>query len=272
MLFDSDLAEERRRTSFKDGGVLFSESYCDGVKMTDIRIATSEGAEALGRPCGRYLTLSFDALHLLVKEESKHLKRALASALAEILPSSFERILFLGLGNRYMCADSVGVLSAEGVMKEAKEGVFCLTPGTRGQAGVDAATLAKAVAGAVGADVVVAIDALAAREKERLFRAFEITDTGISPGTGVGNRALPVSADTVGVKVVAVGIPTVMRASAFLKNELMRSGASEGEAEEHAKRGDGLFALPMHFEEDARAIARILSTSFCEVIQKKRGI
>ncbi len=272
MPFDSDLAEERREASFKGGGVLFSENTLHGVKFTDIRITNKEGEEALGRPQGRYLTLSFDTLHLLLSEEREHLRDALADALAQMLPA-FERILLLGLGNRYMCADAIGVLSAEGAMSDAKDtGVFCLAPGTKGQTGVEAATLARAAAEAVGADAVLAVDALAAREKERLFRAFEITDTGISPGTGVGNRSLPICEAEVGVKVLAIGVPTMMRASSFLKNALMKAGEKEKDAAGYAEAGEGLFTLPMHFEEDTKAIANLLSSAIRKAIQKKRGI
>ena len=99
MPFDSDLAEERRRASFKGGGVLFSESVLHGIKTTDIRITNEEGEKALGRARGRYLTLSFDTLHLLIREESEHLKNAITGVLAEMLPP-FKKILLLGLGNR----------------------------------------------------------------------------------------------------------------------------------------------------------------------------
>ena len=158
-------------------------------------------------------------------------------------------------------------------MREAEDdGVFCLTPGTKGQTGAEASILTRATAKAVGADAVLAIDALAAKEKERLFRALEFADTGISPGTGVGNPSIPINTKEVGVQVLAIGIPTVMRANSFLKNALIRAGEAEKDAEENAKAGEGLFTLPMHFEEDVEAITRILSSAICKAIQRKRGI
>lgn len=272
MFFDSDLAEERRNASFKEGGVLFSERRFDGLKITDIRVTSEEGEAALGKPRGRYLTLSFDALHLLSRAENERLKNALCELILDMLPP-FKKILILGLGNRYMRADAIGSLSAEGAKQRLKgDGVFCLTPATKEQSGADAAILARGVLKETGAEAVIAIDALAAKDKDRLFRAIEIADTGICPGSGVGRHALAVSEETVGVRVLSLGVPTVMRAATFLKNALAEEKRSEEMLARCALCGEGLFTLPMDFEEETDILTRVISQAVSEAIQRKRGI
>ena len=268
--FDSDLAEERRSASFKNGGVLFSEKETHGIKITDIRITTKEGEGALGKPKGRYLTLSFDTLHLLSESEGMHLCHALEDALFELLPD-FRRVLILGLGNRRLSFDCIGVLCAERIGEEnVDEGVFCFTPGTRGQTGLESASLARAACRAAKADLLLAIDALAAREKDRLLRAVELSSTGLSPGTGVGNRREPISEETLGVKVISVGIPVVMRATAFLKNGLIAAGIPEREAEAHARTARGLFTVPSELDGDVKSVSELISAALLAAIQRKQ--
>ncbi len=266
--FDSDLAEERHAASFKGGGVLFSQKNESGILSTDIRITNTEGEEALGRPCGRYLTISFGTPSLLLAEDSERLTHAVANALAELLPP-FRRLLVLGLGNRRLRADCIGVLCAEGI--EASDTVFSLSPGTFGQTGLEAAPLARALCQAFGADAVLAIDALAAREKDRLLRAVEISDTGISPGRGVGNARVALTKETVGARVIALGVPTVMRATAFLKSTLLSTGMSCEDAEQAAVAGRNLFTVSSHLDEDVEMLASLISAAITETIKKKRG-
>lgn len=266
--FDSDLAEERHAASFKGGGVLFSQRNEGGILSTDIRITNAEGEAALGRPRGRYLTVSFGTPSLLLSEDSERLTHALSNALSELLPP-FRRLLILGLGNRRLRADCIGVLCAEGI--EASDSVFSLSPGTFGQTGLEAAPLARAVCQAFGADAVLAIDALAAREKDRLLRAVEISDTGISPGRGVGNAREPLTEQTVGASVIALGVPTVMRATVFLKSALLSAGLTCEEAEQAAIAGRNLFTVSSHLDEDVETLASLISAAIAETIKRKRG-
>ena len=270
VFFDSDLAEERRTASFKSDGILFSQKEDMGIKTTDIRITTEEGEEALGKPRGRYLTVSFNTSHILLPEGQKNLCKAIGDAIAELL-SDFKRLLILGLGNRHLRADCIGVLCAEGTVLEADGTVFSLTPGTLGQTGIEAATIARAARDAVGADAVLAIDALAARDKDRLLRTVELCDTGISPGTGVGNPRQAVNEKTVGARVVALGVPTVMRAAAFLKNAFLSAGVCCEDAEKYASVGKKLFTVPMHLDEEIDAVAKIITDAIETTIERIRG-
>lgn len=267
--FDSDLAEERHAASFKGGGVLFSQKKEGAVFLTDIRITNKEGEAALGRARGRYLTLSFDTPSLLLPKQSEHLIHSIANALCELLPP-FHRLLILGLGNRRLEADCIGVLCAEGVVTIPDE-VFSLSPGTLGQTGLEVASLTRALCEAFGTDAVLAVDALAAREKDRLLRAVEISNTGIAPGRGVGNARTALTEETVGACVIALGVPTVMRATTFLKQALLSAGAPCKEAEEGASAGRGLFTTSAHLDEDVEALAHILSKAITQAIEKKRG-
>ena len=260
--YESDLAEERHTADFLDGGILFLEEKHSEVRLTRLTVTSETGARAIERPVGRYLTVSFPRAFLLSPTLCEEGAQRIADALDELLPKHALQILVLGLGNRHLTADSIGPLCADALSEAGlPKGVAVFSPGTMGQTGLPSVKLARAAIAAHGADALVLIDALAGRDRQRLLCAVELCDTGLSPGTGVGNRTDAIRESTVGVPTVAVGIPTMMRGAVLLKNELSRLKISDG-GEGAERRLEGLFVVPSSLDEDIKEMTRLITYAF----------
>lgn len=202
-------------------GVFCEEKKEGAVLRTVVRIETQGAAERLGRPRGYYLTLEGPF------EERETLTEQLASALAGLLPDG--PALVVGLGNRSITPDLLGPETAKGILAtrhlppellreigmEGVRPVCALAPGVMGETGFEVAELTASLLRAGEFASVIAVDALAARSMTRLGRTIQLSDSGISPGSGVLNSRAALSRETLGVPVFAVGIPTVVDAAAL---------------------------------------------------------
>lgn len=220
---DTDLALERKRVRAKDGGILYKEGVRDGVRLSALTV--KEGAKEDGHPAGKTLSLSFSSPYLWDEGERRAVRDAFALGLKYFFPTLPSRLLVTGLGNRRLTADSLGPVTAEGVEVSAvlpeellakfeipiTTRVAVYVPDVFSKTGMESARLIEGAARLFQADAVLAFDALAARERERLFRVVEITDTGTVPGGGVKQGALSLSRESLGIPVIAVGVPTVVR-------------------------------------------------------------
>ena len=201
---------------------MFCEDKKEGaVLCTVVRIETQGAAERLGRPRGYYLTLEGPF------EERETLAEQLASALAGLLPDG--PALVVGLGNRSITPDLLGPETAKGILAtrhlppellreigmEGVRPVCALAPGVMGETGFEVAELTASLLRGGEFASVIAVDALAARSMTRLGRTIQLSDSGISPGSGVLNSRAALSRETLGVPVFAVGIPTVVDAAAL---------------------------------------------------------
>jgi spore protease len=222
---------------------------------------------------GEYASLQFAPLPFLSKEAEREIEKGITALLRKLIPSKAQRLLVVGLGNRRMTVDSIGPRVAEGVTATAilKEAwmekhsacpshlisVFC--PDVYGETGMETTGLVKAAVSLTHAQAVLAIDAMATANPSHLLRAIEMTDTGTVPGAGIGNRRLPLSRETVGVPVVAIGISTMMRARPRLRRALVDFGVEAGCADSYAKREEGLLLIPSALEEGVAAMSRLTS-------------
>lgn len=224
----TDLAEEAQRLWQREAGEttrlkgVKARQWQDGaVARCRVDILDREGAEALGKPIGRYETLWTGPDSRPTPEAVE----ALGGILAELLElEEDDNVLVVGLGNRDMTPDAIGPLAAAGTlvtrhlrshMPELFRDLRCvsaLTPGVLGSTGMESADIVKSVVRDLKPQRVLVVDALAAGEGERLCRTLQITDAGIVPGSGVGNSRQAFSKKTLGVPVVAVGAATVMDA------------------------------------------------------------
>ena len=261
--FDSDLACERRRADTSLSGVDYRKEITSGGVWERISITSEDGARSIGRPCGKYDTLTLERMDLMdvggIADATEEIARELC-LLADGLGITPERLLVLGLGNRELTPDSVGPKSAEAVnatlhIKEADEACFSalecsaiavLCPGVSAESGMDAAKTTAAVCRSMRPDAIIAIDALSARSPARLGRTVQLSDTGIFPGTGVGNPRGAITKETVGVPVIAIGVPTVIDAR-------LLSG------ERYDLSGEAMFVSPKEINGIVRAAARIIS-------------
>ncbi len=207
-------------------GVEFSEEIEQGFAVTTLRVLDENGAKVLCKPIGNYVTVAFDAL--LRREEDAFPRAAavLAAHIREMLAlRADERVLVVGLGNPAITPDAVGPAAVDSVlitrhlksrMPEAfstfRE-VAAVRAGVLGTTGVESADLVCALAEKIRPDRVIAVDALAARRAQRLCRTVQLTDTGVVPGSGVGNSRSALNRETIGVPVLSVGVPTVVDAA-----------------------------------------------------------
>lgn len=207
------------------------------VHITTVSITTKNAAKALGKPMGTYITLEAPSLDIADEGSHREVSHRLSVILKELIPD-FEKeksILVIGLGNRDVTADSLGPHVIENLCitrhiileygtaaydKSRMHSVSSLAPGVMAQNGMETAEIIKGVVEQTSPDMVIVIDSLAARTLHRLNRTIQITDTGIHPGSGVGNHRNALTAESLGVPVIAIGIPTVVDAATIVWDAL----------------------------------------------------
>ena len=205
-------------------GVKAWESEREGIPVTTVHILDQEGEEALGKPQGRYVTLTLEGVAQREADVFSRASRAIAGELTQLLedvpPEGL--VLVVGLGNRSITPDAVGpkvhehTLVTRHLVDQMPEHFGALRPVASlasevlGSTGVESGDLVKAVCDRIRPACVVAVDALASRSLDRLCRTVQLADSGITPGSGVGNHRLGLNQDSLGVPVIAVGVPTVV--------------------------------------------------------------
>lgn len=221
-----ELNEEIKDTSSDNGIEIFNNDNYDGkIKETIIFIKDSRGEALLGKPVGTYITIEGDELCKEDEDIHKLFSMCLREHLQKLLDGC-KKILVVGMGNRFITPDALGPyvvdnlfvtrhLLSEGIIKNSIE-LSAITPGVMAQTGIETQEILQALVDKVKPDIVIAIDALAAREPSRLGRTIQICDTGISPGSGVGNDRAKLDKNTLGVKVIAIGVPTVISVPAIV--------------------------------------------------------
>ena len=220
-----------RTTKLK--GVVAKERACDGVPITQVDILDGEGAKALGKPVGSYVTMELPRRPGQLEQLAKVLARELQSLLTL---REEDPVLVVGLGNTAVTPDAIGPKSAEGIfvtrhlidqLPEYFGSLRCvsaLSPGVLANTGVESLEIVRAVAEKVKPKCVIAIDALAAGAPERLCRTVQLSDSGIVPGSGVGNGRMGFNRKTLGVPVCCVGVPTVLDAAMFSEDRAKTEG------------------------------------------------
>ena len=252
-------------------------------------IRLPEAAERLGRPIGKYKTLQFDDTAFFLREARETVKKALVTLLREALPRTPLRLLVVGLGNRRLAIDSIGPKTAESVTatavwnhlshehKQAWSAISVFCPDVYRVTGMEAANLVKAAVRLTQADAVLAVDAMATARPSHLLRAIELTDTGTVPGAGIGDHRLPRSRETLGGPVIALGIPTLMRARPHLRRALIDFGVERSQADSYAKREKDLLLIPAALEDGIAALCELtacaINTAFGVegTIDQKKG-
>ena len=209
-----------------DGLTMKQHRTREGILLTEVRVLDEAGAKKIGRPCGRYITLETAQLRENDLTIHRRASELVTAEMKKLCPGAArKKILIVGLGNRTVTADCLGPMTTEkvlttrhlrrGLPKELKMRlgtVACLAPGVMGQTGIETEEIVEAVVKKIKPDVVLAVDALAAGSPERLNATIQLCDTGVSPGAGMGNRRQELSEATLGIPVLAVGVPTVIDA------------------------------------------------------------
>ncbi|HCJ09417.1 MAG: GPR endopeptidase [Lachnospiraceae bacterium] len=189
------------------------------IKEVRIVVENEQGAMQLGKPVGTYITLESEQLRRADEEFHKPMMEVLARHLRQFVGNK-KRIMVAGLGNREVTPDALGPfvidnlyvtrhLLKEGIISHSAE-ISAIAPGVMAQTGMEAVTVLKALIDEIKPELLIVIDALAARESDRLNKTIQLADTGITPGSGVGNHRNAINEESVGIPVLAIGVPTVI--------------------------------------------------------------
>ncbi len=243
----TDLALEEKERFESDHvevpGVILEEDYDAQreIRITKVKIETENGAKIMGKPAGTYLTM--EAPNMAVPDEDYH--REISKTIAAYLNKLIEgmqlpdrqdlSVLIVGLGNRQVTPDALGPNVVDNLvvtrhivkeygkyamgMEHANQ-VSAIVPGVMGQTGMESVEIVKGVVDQIKPDLIIAVDALAARNTRRLHRTIQIADTGIHPGAGVGNHRSGLNKETLGVPVIGIGVPTVVDAATIVSDTM----------------------------------------------------
>ncbi|NBH33189.1 GPR endopeptidase [Clostridiaceae bacterium] len=286
----TDLALEERESFPGDGGEVSGVSLREWqeessqVKLTEVKILDEQGEKAMGKPQGTYLTLEADQLAQKDEDYHENVAKELAKQIQRLIgcmegqeKSSLEdrRILVVGLGNPSVTPDALGPKAVghlqvtrhleqqygTGFCKERKLPVLSgIVPGVMAQTGMETAEILKGVIGETRPEILIVIDALAARSIRRLGTTIQLTDTGIHPGSGVGNHRHSLTKESLGVPVLAVGVPTVVGAAAIVHDTV--NTMIETLAANMSTKGMGDFIQEMTPDEQYDLIRELLEPEF----------
>ena len=276
----TDLALEARE-SIEDKaeglhGVSVEERFDEesNVHITKVVVETKNGAKILGKPMGVYITLEAPAMTEPEEDYHQEISEILADELRGILPEpdKEQSILVVGLGNREVTADSLGPNVVDNLFvnrhivreygkvaynRSKMHQISSLIPGVMAKTGMESAEIIKGVIGETKPDVVIVIDALAARSTKRLNRTIQITNTGIHPGSGVGNHRNAITQESLQVPVLALGVPTVVDAATIV-------GDAMGERPVALKELNNMYVTTKDVDQQIQQISHIL----CDGINK----
>lgn len=262
-----ELWQESAGEQTKLAGVEAWEETREGFPVDTVRVLDERGAQALGKPPGTYITLTLDGLKRREEDAFGRASRAIAGQLRPLLGalSDDAPILVAGLGNRAITPDAIGPLVHQHTMVTrhlvqqvpehfgAFRPVASLSAGVLGTTGVESGALIRAVCDAIRPSCVIAVDALASRSLHRVCRTVQLADTGIVPGSGVGNHRKALNRETLGIPVIAVGVPTVVD-GATLAMDLL----GHEEPPELAKGVENLMVTPRDIDAQVADLAKVV--------------
>lgn len=274
MRIRTDLALEARE-SFAGSdtevhGVVVEEDYDESrdIRLTKVQIVSERGAREMGKPMGNYLTLEAPGMAVPDEDYHREISEALAYYLKELMGEERERsILVAGLGNRDVTPDALGpktisnLLITRHLIREYGKDVMgtkrCsqisgIVPGVMAQTGMETSEIIRGIVEQTKPDLLIVIDALAARSTKRLSRTIQLTDTGIQPGSGVGNHRNSLTEESLGIPVIAIGVPTVVEAAAIIYD-------AQGNCEQMPPHLNGMFVTPKNIDETIKQLSFTLS-------------
>lgn len=271
----TDLAKEASERFTEDNveinGVIIQESYDEEreITITKVLIQTENGAKALGKPKGTYITLEAPGLSVPDDGYHREISVTLSRLIQELCPCKDNpdpSVLVVGLGNRMVTADALGPFVADNLQitrhlvkeygavamnQEHLCKVSSIVPGVMAQTGMETLEILQGIVKETTPDYLIVIDALAARSTRRLNRTIQIANTGIHPGSGVGNHRSALSMDTLGIPVIAIGVPTVVEATTIVQD-------ANGDAHA-APHLNGMYVTPKDIDEAVKRLSYTIS-------------
>jgi spore protease len=226
-------------------GAVYEEHETGGIKVATLTVENEEGERLSGRPIGKYITIfcgrnwiySEDLRESLIEALLDAIESAVKSAAGKDI-SAGDSVLIAGLGNRNLTADAIGPLTVDGItvtrhMKKIDPQMFssmncaavgASAPGVLAQTGIETAEIIKSAINSTTPDVLILVDALAARSCDRLTATIQVSDQGINPGSGIGNRRDAITKEMMGVPVITIGVPTIVDSSTLVYDALQQGG------------------------------------------------
>ena len=266
-----ELWTESAEKETKLEGVRARDSLREGYQVTTVDILDEQGASSLGKPVGSYVTVQLDALARREEDAFGRAARAIAAELNGLLKLPEEATcLVVGLGNRAITPDAIGPGVADHTMvtrhlvEQAPEHfgsfrpVAAVAAGVLGTTGVESGELVKAVAEKIRPGCIIAVDALASRSMDRVCTTVQLANTGIVPGSGVGNHRAALNRETLGVPVIAVGVPTVVDAGTLAADILAEAGQEGLDPEALAGAGEGLMVTPRDIDQRVADLVKVI--------------
>lgn len=287
----TDLALEVRESFPEDDveikGVILNEEEEDGVKITTLEIKDERAAKAMKKPIGSYITIEINEF----EDESNQLKKIVSQYMNELIGGIKDKhILVAGLGNREVTPDALGPKVVDSLFttrhllrefgddfktKYNMETLSAIAPGVMAQTGMETSEILRGISMETKPDCLIVIDALAARSIKRLNRTIQITNTGISPGAGVGNNRKALNEESLGIKVIAIGVPTVVDALTIVEDR-MREVLSKQEFKEeeleqfllelNSETMRKMFVTPKDIDESVNRMSQLIADAFNELI------
>ena len=306
----TDLALETQEKMQEDKvelkGVRFSEEHVSkNLTISTVVIETENGAKAMEKPKGTYITIEASNMDEEDEDYHREISEQLAKVLKQLISVKKEdvSVLIVGLGNRAVTPDALGPRVVDNLYitrhiineygkyafgKEHVNRVSSIVPGVMAQTGMESMEIVNGIVKETKPDVVIAIDALAARSAFRLGTTVQLTDTGIRPGSGVGNARKGITKENMKIPVIAIGIPTVVSAAAIVSdamdsfkqigyNETILGSIAMLDKEEYyqlisevfAPELGSLFVMPKNLDEELDTMSSLLAASLSQVICKR---
>lgn len=270
----TDLALEEKESFSEEAGQVKGVSVREWtdkkrkVKLTEVKIIDGQGAATMGKAVGTYITLEADQLAQKDEDYHSEVSEELGKQISNLIDLEGKEILVVGLGNPSVTPDALGPkvlgnLKVTRHLQSKPSGVPVLSgivPGVMAQTGMETAEILRGIIKEAKPDLVIVIDALAARSVRRLGTTIQLTDTGIQPGSGVGNHRHSLTEESLGVPVLAIGVPTVVGAAAIVHDTV--DTIIRTLAELTATKGTSEFIENMSPEEQYRFIKEMLEPEF----------
>lgn len=234
--FRTDMADERVKICKEEGNVegISAEdiNVNDKIKVTKVKVLNEKGKEKIGKEIGTYITIEVKNIEIISKDELEKVSKVMSQQIKELI-KPYKSILVVGLGNIDTTVDSIGPkvikdleitrhlkkYAPELVKENAKE-ISGIAPGVLGTTGIETGEILKGIVEKIKPEAIIAIDALISRDVSRLFKTIQISNTGITPGAGVGNKRKEISINTMGVPVIAIGVPTLVEAATIVADSI----------------------------------------------------
>jgi len=276
-----EIWEESAAEQSKLEGVEASDHEMQGIKITTVKVLDERGEKAIGKPRGTYVTISLESFE--IGDDTK--LHAAAEVLKDEIKAlaglkSGDSVLLAGLGNGAITPDAIGPKTVKStvVTRHLQERmpeyfgqyrpVAALETGVLGTTGIESADIIRAVVDKARPNCVIAVDALASRKLSRVCATVQLADTGIVPGSGVGNSRSAINAETLGVPVIAIGVPTVVDVATLCSDIMEQAGMGEHEPEELSKYSGGMIVTPRDIDAKVSSLSRLVGMAVNLALQE----